>query len=348
MKISALLVGFGNVGQAFAGLLPQKQSFLRERFGVDLRIVGAVDSGNENGYGSAYSAIGLDSLTLLDVKRKSGSVSAYPSAGCRDSVFDLIKNSEADMLLEMTPTNLDNGEPGLSYVRAALERGMHVVTSNKGPLVFGWNESRRIARSKGVEFRFGAAVAGALPVIPTGYYSLMGSEVSSIQGILNGTTNYILTQMEQKGMTMKDALTEAQRRGIAETNPRLDVEGFDTAFKLLIATNAIMGADAKLSDIQIQGIQNVSMEQVRAANEKGNTLKLIGRAARVDSSIEMKVGVEEIDANHPFRWVSGVWKSVLFNTDLLGEVLVTGGASSPKLTAGAILRDVLNVVHDAR
>jgi len=344
--MSVVLVGFGNVGQSFASLLLQKQTFLRERFDVELLIVGAADSGIEKNFHSAYSANGLNSVTLLDLKKNHSTVAAYPGAGCTDSAIELIENSNSDLLLETTPTNLENGEPGLSHVRAALKAGMHVVTSNKGPLVFGWKELRELARSQGKEFRFGASVAGALPIIPMGHYSLMGSEVSSIQGILNGTTNYILSQMERKGITMKDALSEAQRMGIAEANPKLDLEGYDTAFKLLIAANAIMDADAKLSDIEIRGIEKISAEQVGSARERGNAYKLIGRADRINGRLEMRVGVEEVDGNHPFRWVNGTWKSVLFKTDLLGEVLVTGGASSPKLTAGAMLRDVLNIMNE--
>jgi len=347
MKVSIVIVGFGNVAQSFVALLLRKKAYLHERFGLEFSIIGAADRGTEKDYRSAYLAKGLDPQILLESKLKSGTISAYPGGGCRDSPDDLIKTANADLLLETTSTNVVDGEPGLSHIRTALSIGTHVVTSNKGPLVFGWNELRRLASSKGINFRFGASVGGALPIIPTGRYSLLGSEVKSIHGILNGTTNYILTQMEEKQITMKEALADAQQMGIAEANPKLDLEGFDTAFKLLIAANAIMDANATLKEIDIEGIQDVTLERVRSARERGCALKLIGRADRANSTVKMRVGLEEIHPNHPFHWISGTWKSVLFDTDLLGEVLVSGGASNPRLTSGAVLRDMLDIAYDA-
>jgi homoserine dehydrogenase len=251
-------------------------------------------------------------------------------------------------MLESTPTNLHNGQPGLSHVKSALEARMSVVTSNKGPLIFGLRELRRQAAERGVGFKYSASVAGALPIIPTGYYSLAGCRVNSIEGILNGTCNFILTQMARTGTTMEQALDQARQMGIAETDPKLDVQGHDTAFKLLVAVNSIMDVDKKISDVEVSGIEHVTQEEIQQATGKGRLLKLVGRATKVDGGVEMTVGLEEVDSEHPFYSVNGIWKAVLFKTELLGEIVLLGGKSNPQLAAGAMVRDVLNLVQDAQ
>jgi len=345
MRIPALIVGFGNISQGFASVLTKKAQYLRETLGIEISVIGVVEVVNGR-FESALSKDGLDLDRLLRTKRQAGKVSAYPGAGGNSSTLELIRESGAQIVLEATPTNIKDGEPGLSHIRSALDAGIHVVTSNKGPLLFGLRELRNLARAKGVEFRYSAAVAGALPVITMGYYSLVGCRVNSIEGILNGTTNYILTEMAERDVGLQEALADAQRMGIAETDPRLDIEGYDTAFKLLIAANSIMNTDAKISDVGVSGIESITRETVRDSKRRGYALKLIGRARRVDDGVEMKVALEELPTGHPFYSVNGVWKAVMFDTDLLGEVLLLGGKSNPELAAGAMLRDIVNIVHD--
>jgi len=345
MQINAILIGFGNVSQGFVSVLTEKTDRLKA-FGINLTLVGVVEGTRRDGKShSAYSVDGLDLETLLRIKLQGGSVSTYPNAGGHDSALDLIKKSRAHLMLEATPTNLRNGEPALTYLKTALELGMHVVTANKGPLVFALRELEELAKRNRVELKYSAAVAGALPIIPIGDYALTGANVSSIEGILNGTSNYVLTQMAEKGIEMKEALAYAQVRGIAEADPRLDIQGDDTAVKLLIATNSIMHFNAKISEVKISGIQHLTREDVLAARKRGHTLKLIGTAHNRDGSLDMKVGVEEIGPDHPFFWVNGTWKGATLDTDLLGKIVLIGGSSNPKYAAGAMLRDVLNIFH---
>lgn len=346
MKVDTLLVGFGNIGQNLASIISRDSEYLHETFGLDVRVVGVVETDSHGVFHSAFSENGLDLITLLSIKRSTGTISSYPSAGGHEKTRELIDRSHACLMLESTPTNLRGGEPGLEHIRAALETGMNVVTSNKGPLIFGLKALRKLAADKGLGFRYSAAVAGALPIIPTAYYSLAGCRVNAIEGILNGTSNFILTEMTQAGLNMHDALARAQKAGIAETDPRLDVEGYDTAFKLLVAANSIMDADMKLSEMKISGIQNVTQSNIQEAKVRGRLLKLIGRARRVDEGIEMTVSLEEVGQEHPFYSVNGIWKAVLFNTELLGEVVLLGGKSNPQLAAGAMIRDILNLLHD--
>jgi homoserine dehydrogenase len=346
LKVNTLLVGFGNIGQNLASIILRDSEYLHETFDLDVRVVGAVETDSHGEFHSAFLENGLDLTVLLSNKRSTGTISSYPNAGGHETTRELISRSRACLMLESTPTNLRDGEPGLEHIRAALETGMNVVTSNKGPLIFGLKALRKLAADREVGFRYSAAVAGALPIIPTAYYSLAGCRVNSIEGILNGTSNFILTEMTQAGSSMQDALARAQKAGIAETDPKLDVEGYDTAFKLLVAANSIMDADMKLSDMTISGIQNVTQSHIQEAGARGRLLKLIGRAKRVDDDIEMTVSLEEVGKEHPFYSVNGIWKAVLFNTELLGEVVLLGGKSNPQLAAGAMIRDILNLVQD--
>ena len=346
MKITTILVGFGNVSQGFVSILIKKQDYLREAFDLEISIVGAVE-GREGKFHSAFSKNGLDLELLLETKRKAGRISRYPTAGGNASPLDLIREAEAQILLEATPTNLTNGEPGLAYIRAALNAGMHVVTSNKGPLIFGLQELRTTARSKSLDMRYSAAVAGALPIMPTLYYTLMGCQVNSIEGVLTATTNYILTQMMEKGGNMRAALSEAQAMGIAEADPSIDLKGYDTAVKLLIAANSCMGCYKKISDVRVSGIENVDAETIKAATARGRSLKLMGSARRIDADVEISVGLQEVTPASPFYKVNGTQLAVMFQTDLLGHVTIFG-ESNPRIVAGAMLRDILNIVHDSQ
>ena len=267
-----MLIGFGNVSQGLVKSIVDRRDRLREAFGIDLSICGVVEVVRGE-YHSAFSSEGLDLDRLLSVKRQVGVVSAYSNGGGNDSALDLIKKAHARLLIEVTPTNLRNGEPALTYIKTALESGMDVVTSNKGPIVFALNQLRNLAKLNKVELKYSAAVAGALPIIPTGEYTLTGAEVSSIEGILNGTTNYILTQMEREGVGMKEGLAEAQRKGIAETDPRLDISGDDTAFKLLIASNSIMQSDNKITDVTRLRHRKRHTRRYNGRKEEGQSAK---------------------------------------------------------------------------
>jgi homoserine dehydrogenase len=345
LQIPLLLVGFGNVGQAFISHLSTKAGYIHDRFDLDLPIVGAVHrSGGE--FHSVHSERALDLNRLLQIKRETGQLSGYRDYGGKMSPVELIKETDAKIMLEATPTNLRNGEPALTHIKTALNSGMSVVTANKGPIAFALKELRQLAQANEADLRYSASVAGALPIIPTGYYSLMGCEVRSVEGILNGTTNFILTEMEEKKKSLEEAVQEAKRLGIPEADPRLDVEGWDTAVKLLICANTIMDLNAKISDVRVSGIQNVTLETIQTARRNGHALKLIGSAQGTSNDFKLEVCLKEISTDHPFYSVGGTWKAAMFDTDLLGNILLLGGKSSPEFAAGAMLRDILNLVHD--
>lgn len=276
-----------------------------------------------------------------------GGLSQYPEYGVQGlAALDLVRQARADILVETSPTNVVHGEPGLSHIRLALERGMHVVTANKGPLVVAFAELRELARRKGRKLMYGPATAAALPTVSVGSYELAGSRITGIEGILNGTTNYILTQMRDRGVSYHQALREAQQLGIAETDPTLDVEGYDTANKLLILANSLMEGSLRLTDVERKGITGLSAEEVQGARLAGKAMKLVGTAQWEGARLRAVVRPTLLDAGHPLAAVDGSEKGVTFHSDLLGTLTITGGASGRIPAAASILRDLLNLVRE--
>lgn len=338
------MIGFGNVGQALAAIFRDHSERLEREYGVRFAITGVTDI-----TGAVLSEYPLPPERLLEVMAASGGVCHYPGLGLAGMTgLEMVNRVQADVLVEASPTNVVDGEPGLSHIRAALERGMHVVTANKGPLVVAFAELRELAKKHGRLLLYGPATAAALPTVSVGTYELAGSQVTRIEGILNGTTNYILTRMREVGLSYQEALKEAQQLGIAETDPSLDVEGYDTANKLLILANSLMNGSLRLADVGREGITGITPHQVRAARDAGRSIKLVGTAEWEGSELRATVRPLELEAKHPLAAVDGAEKGVTFHSDLLGTITVTGGASGRIPAAASILRDLINLVRQAR
>ena len=259
------------------------------------------------------------------------------------SIEEVIKNNDIDTLIELTSTNIETGEPGLTHIKRALEGGINVVTGNKGPIILKYKELKEIADKNSVKLKVGCTTGGALPSINGGIYDVAGSEIQVIEGILNGTTNYILSKMAIDEVSYEEALTEAQKDGIAEANPSLDVLGYDTACKIVILANVLMDANIKLEDIEIQGITEVELETIKRIQKENKKLKLIGKVYRKDSRVKAYVRLIEIKEDHPLYFVDYKNKGVYFKTDTLGEISIIGGASGTRNAAASILRDLVLV-----
>ncbi len=251
---------------------------------------------------------------------------------------------EPGVLVECTPSNLRTGEPALSNITTALENGWHVAAASKGALVVKFRELRDMARQKGVRLMASGAAAAALPTLDVGVWSLAGAEVLGIEGILNGTTNYILTKMEE-GETYAQALAEAQARGIAEPDPTMDVDGWDTAAKLVIISNSVMGTGFRLDEVAVSGIRDLAPHLGPKAAEAGKALRLMGKCSKDDGSHpwKLEVGLALLDGDHPLFGVRGTTKGVTFYTDTMGPVTVVGGRSDPGGTGAALLKDIINI-----
>lgn len=336
MKIAIL--GFGGVGKAFIQLLHKKMNHLKE-IHLDIQVLYIFNS-----RGCLYMPEGIPIDDLSKHLDSGGSLENYPLNVFYDSSFDtMIENGDADMLVELTPTNIETGQPALGYIERALKNGMHVISGNKGPIVLKYHDLKTMAYENGVQLGVGCTVGGALPSMNAGLFDIAGSEIQSIEGVLNGTSNHILNMMEKHGISYKDALHMAQKSGISEANPRLDVEGFDTASKLLILTNVLCKQKHSLDTIHIEGITGLSQEDIHVAKLENKRYKLIGRAERTAHDFIVKVGLEKIDSNHPFYNVDGKNKAVRFTTDTMGELTLIGGASGTTPAAASILRDIINI-----
>jgi len=255
-----------------------------------------------------------------------------------------IKVSGADVLIESSPTVLEDGGPALQHIREAVEHNMNIVTLAKGPLVVAFEEIKEACRQKNLSFKFSGTTAAALPTIDIGEGSLAGCEIQSIEGVLNGTTNYILSRMMEEEISYQDCLRETIEAGIAEKNHHLDTGGFDTACKILILANSLMEAKKTLNDVNIEGIEGVRIEDVQEAKRTNHTIKLLGRANKNEKDeVIIEVKPIMIPKTHLLAQVNLKNKGILFDTDLMGEVAAMGGKSDPRGAAAAALKDLINI-----
>lgn len=350
-----ILVGFGVVGQNLAKLLLSRADDIYARYGMKPRVVAAVDS-----KGVAIRSSGLDLQRLLEVKRLYGTVAAYHDddqdesneglrneAGIVDGassrandcrVDEIIRGVEAEVLVEATPTNLNDGEPGLSNIIAAIKHGRNVVTVNKGPLALAMPSLLELAEYNGVVLRFSGTVGGGTPILEFAKHCLKGDRILSFKGILNGTTNYILSMMEH-GLTFDEALNDARSKGYAEADPSLDIDGFDAAAKLAIVANWIMDLKVTIRDVRFKGIRDVRLDDVLEAKKHGKVIKLI---ASCDESRRLSVEPTHIDKDEPLC-VNGTLNAVTFRSEHSGELTVIGKGAGGMETASAILRDLIEV-----
>jgi homoserine dehydrogenase len=337
------LIGFGTAGQGFAEILLSKREPLLTGQGLNAQIVAVTTASR----GGVYHPEGLDIAQLLSAST-SGSFANYPDQDglVRDlDALATINQTNADVIIEVSLTNLTTGEPALSYVRTALECDKHVIIANKGPVAVAYNELVELARRKGVFFGYEGTVMSGTPSLRLAQQALSGATISEARGILNGTTNYILTQMEN-GASYADALAEAQRLGYAEADPTGDVEGFDAAGKLVILANILFGTALTVDDVDLTGISKLTTADVETASANGQRWKLIARALRTDTGIAASVKPLALPLSDPLTGVAGAKNAVTYETDLLGPVTLIGAGAGRKETGFAILSDVLALLRE--
>lgn len=328
------LIGYGGVAKEFIRLLLDKENYL-EKLGFKIKVKYIIRSS-----GGIYVEEGINLKEIISLGDKLN----YHSKFREDiNIETIIKNKDVDTLVELTNTNLENGEPGLSHIKKALENKINIVTGNKGPIVLKYKELKEIAYKNNVKLLIGCTTGGALPTLNAGTYDIAGAEVLKIEGILNGTSNYILTEMYENNLNYKIALEKAIEEKIAEKNYSYDVEGYDTASKMLIISNALLDTNLTLEDIEIEGITKITRERILEEKLKGNRPKLIGTIIKKNNKIEAKVKLEFIDKNHKLYFIDGKDKGICYYTDTLGEILIAGGASGTRNAAASVLRDIVNM-----
>jgi homoserine dehydrogenase len=320
--MKAALIGLGSVGRGVAEMIAKKNP--------GITVTGVADSKS-----GLIKNEGIDIADVLENKCAQG------ICGDREiSATDVIKKADYDVLIEVTPTNALTGEPALGYIRTALSRKKHVVTSNKGPIALAYHELSALAKKKGVALRYEATVGGAIPIMHAIEDGLSGNEILAIYGVLNGTCNYILTRMAAEGLTYEQALMEAREMGYAEADPTYDVKGIDAAIKLVILVNTIWGNGIKLSDIDMTGIDLLTPDALRLAEEGDCTIRLIAEA--IPREKILRVSPRLIEKGHPLV-VEGTLNALTLETDMAKEITLIGKGAGSIETASAIIGDILYI-----
>ena len=336
------LIGFGVVGQGFASLLSTKHNLLKHLYDLDISLVGVANAR----HGFIYREDGLDIPTLLELAETAGPLTAYPGITSWQNPLDGLGTIHADVLVEATPTNLRDAEPGISYIRAALKQGMHVVTANKGPAALAAGELLELARHHNVQLRMEATVMAGTPVLSTIHEGMAGARVQSIRGILNGTTNYILSAMAS-GRDYAEVLADAQAQGYAETDPTADVEGYDTLAKTLILSALVFGRSLKPHQVARQGITSITREQIQRATDQGQRIKLIASLRLLkdedgkEVSLDARVEPMALPLSDPLACVNGVMNAISIQADTLSEVTIIGPGAGGIQTGQGLLADVI-------
>ncbi len=341
-RLRLSIIGFGTVGQGLAELLSTKSALLRQEFDLDIALVSIANARS----GFIYREDGLDIPTLLQLATTRRPLTAHPGVTHWESPLEGLRAIGADILVEATPTNLHDAEPGISHIRAALSQGMHVVTANKGPGALAANELFALAQQHGVQLRMEATVMAGTPVISTIREGMAGASVRALRGILNGTTNYILTAMAA-GQSYATALAEAQAGGYAETDPTADVEGYDAVAKTLILAALIFGRSLKPGDVIRQGITTITREQVQQAIEQDKRIKLVASLRLLagdegkKEALEARVEPVALPLSDPLARVEGVMNALTVSTDTLSEVTIIGPGAGRVATGQGLLADVI-------
>jgi homoserine dehydrogenase len=332
------LIGFGNVGRGFTQILRDRGEAIARDFGMEVRIVAVSDIK----LGSVYNPDGFSPAALLDAFEKDGSLQGVPAPHKGWDALRTIRESDADVIAELAWTDLQTGEPAIGHIRAALESGKHAITTNKGPVAVQYRELAALAAAKGVVFGVEGTVMSGTPALRLGTDLLAAAGIRKIQGILNGTTNFILTRMHE-GSDYQSALKEAQALGYAEVDPAGDVEGVDAAGKLIILAHVLMKESIAMRDVEPEGITRLTPEDFRQAEKAGECWKLIASLERRSDGVSASVAPRRIPLSHPLAAVSGATNAITYTTDLLGDVTLIGPGAGRLETGYAILSDLLAI-----
>ncbi len=339
MHFKLAFIGFGVVGQGLSEILIEKKNLLERKYNFKYSIV-AISDFNK---GSIYDENGLDMEKILRLIKQGKKLNEYPSGIKNLDSISTIKDTNADTIIEVTYTDVKTGEPALTHIKTAFEYNKNVISTNKGPPIKESRNLIKIAENKNLHYGFEGVVMAGTPVINLFRHTLAGTNVKDFRGILNGTTNYILTRMEE-GMSYEDALKKAQELGFAEADPTGDVEGFDALGKVVILTNVVLGKKITWKDVKRKGITEITKKEIELAKKEGKKWKLISSAEiRSNGKLEAKVWPEKISINDPLFGISESINALTFNTDELGKVTIVGPGAGKRETGYSLLIDLLEM-----
>jgi homoserine dehydrogenase len=332
------LLGFGNVGRALAELLLRKRAELKEKYDITFSVTG-IATGR---HGMAINPGGLDLTGALDLLRSGRSLSLLTRLSAADA-FEFIQKSEADVVFENTPVNVETGQPAVEHIKTALKLGKHVCTANKGPVVHAYHELKQLAAEKGCKFLFESTVMDGAPIFSLFREAIPLAQLKSFRGVLNSTTNLILTRMET-GETFAEAVRYAQKIGIAETDPSGDIDGWDAAVKIAALATVLMNKPLKPAEVVRTGIRGITPEMILQAKAEGKRYKLVCSAEIEGGSLKGQVAPELVSSASPMYGLEGTTSLVEFRTDTLGELTLIEKDPSPHTTAYGLLADFINAV----
>lgn len=333
------LIGFGVVGQGLSEILLQKENELKNRYGFEAKTVAICDLKK----GSVYDPGGIDLQEALRLVRETGSLEAYPDGMGVVKGWDslqTIRESNADTIVEVTYTD-ETGQPAVDHCKAAFTSGKNVVTTNKGPAALYYHQLSRLAKENGVRWGIEGTVLSGTPALAMPHQLLRGNDILKISGIFNGTTNFILTKMEEDGLSYEEALALAQEKGYAEANPEGDVEGKDALYKVVILANHLLRHPLSIEDVPCQGITGITREMIEEAQAEGKRWKLLARLEKKDGVFQAAVGPEKISVTDPLAAVRGATNAITYECDLLGPITLTGAGAGKTETGYALLADLL-------
>lgn len=337
--VKIAFLGFGNVGQALAALLERKRQELKQNYDITFTATGVATAR----HGKIVNQIGLDLNGASQLVRSGNSLNLMTKTLSFDSL-DFIMKCGADVLFENTPVNHTNGQPAIQYIQTALDCNMHVITANKGPVVHAYQALTEQAARQGRRFLFESTVMDGAPIFSLFRETLPASRLKALRGILNSTTNLILSRME-KGESYDEAVKYAQSIGIAETDPSSDVDGWDAAIKVAALCTVLMGIPLTPQQVVRTGIREINAEKIAAARAQGRRWKLVCKAWRDGDRAVGTVAPEMVTANSPLFSVNGTSSIVEFQTDTLSRLAIVENDPGPETTAYGLLADFINAVR---
>lgn len=323
-RVNVAICGFGRIGQQIAELLLNRSAYYKQKYQIDVRLVGVCKSSS-----GLIDQEGLQAVKWLDKTQY--------QAGLTEQKF--LEQVQADVIIETGPSDYVTGGKGLFYLNYALTHSMNAIAVSKGALVVEGKKLINLAHQHKKKLFFSGATAAALPTVDLFEYNLAGCQILEIEGVFTGTTNFILNDMLQHECAFAESLEKAQAKGIAEPDSSFDVDGWDTAAKITILANTVFGADVKIQDIPKQRISHVTADHIDDWKKENVVPRLVGFIHIKNQQIQTGVELRLVPANHPFAHLQGSNKCIRVLTQEMGELVVSGGASAPLATAAAALKD---------
>jgi homoserine dehydrogenase len=338
MELELAFIGMGNVARGFATLLVEQRDRIEQRYGLTHKVTGIAT----RKHGSIIRTEGIDLREAVRLLESRASLTSIPGAVDVGDAAGLLEQSRADIVFENTPLNPTDGQPAIDYIRLALARGLSVVTANKGPVAFAYRELADLAGTRGLQFRFEGTVMDGTPVFNMAESCLPGTEVLGFSGVLNSTTNLILSGMES-GLSFEACLAEAKRAGIAEENADYDLDGWDAAVKAVALARVLMGANIAPSQVARTGIRSLTVQDIKNAAQSGCVIRLVARGRRAGSGVSLSVAPESVPVASTLGSVRGTSNVLILETDLMSEIAIVETNPTVRQTAYALLADMISI-----